>query len=220
LRGADLPPEHADGRPAVFLDRDGVLNELVVDRRLGTRESPYDPDDVRLVDGAAAAVRALQDAGWTLVAVSNQPAAAKGQTTLDALAAVHRRVAELLAAEGGSIEDWRYCHHHPDAVVAELRGPCDCRKPRPGLLLDAARDAGLDLARSWMVGDSDTDVEAGVAAGTRTVLVAAPGSEHRRAGRVRPDVQANDLADALSHIDGPSRYPLRHARPDQDEDLR
>jgi D-glycero-D-manno-heptose 1,7-bisphosphate phosphatase len=186
-------------RAAVFLDRDGVIVEPVPDALLGTHESPYHPDDVTLVAGAAAAIRALHDAGFLLVGVSNQPAAAKGNATLGELRAVHERTVELLAGEGAALDDWRYCLHHPDATVAELAGPCSCRKPAPGMLLDAARTHGIDLAASWMVGDSDSDVSAGAAAGTRTVLVAHPRSVHRRSGAAAT-FTVSDLLSATSQI--------------------
>jgi D-glycero-D-manno-heptose 1,7-bisphosphate phosphatase len=187
-------------RPAVFLDRDGVLVELVPDSLLGTDESPYRPEDVALVAGAAGAVRELREAGFLVIGVSNQPAAAKGNVALADLRAVHARTAELLAGAGAPLDDWRYCFHHPDAVVAELAGPCSCRKPAPGMLLDAAQAHRIDLAASWMVGDSDSDVAAGVAAGTRTVLVEHPRSAHRRRGSHTPTFTVSDLMSATSAI--------------------
>jgi len=191
----------ADGSSrAVFLDRDGVLIELVLDPRHGTYESPYRSPDVSLAAGAAEALGRLQDAGFRLVVASNQPAAAKGTVNAAALQAVHDRVVELLAAEGIELDAWRYCFHHPHGVVPELSGECACRKPEAGLLLNAASELGLDLAASWMVGDSDSDVEAGRRAGCRTVLIEHPGSAHRRSGSVRPDLHASDLRDAAAML--------------------
>jgi D-glycero-D-manno-heptose 1,7-bisphosphate phosphatase len=85
------------------------------------------------------------------------------------------------------------CLHHPDGVVAELSGPCECRKPAPGMLLDAARELGLDLDRSWMVGDTDADIEAGRAAGCRTALIVHPGSAHKRSEAAPADLEGPDL---------------------------
>lgn len=189
-------------RRAVFLDRDGVLNALVPDPLSGRWESPLRPEDVRLLPGAAAAARELADAGFALVGVSNQPAAAKGTVTLEQLLATHERVLELLLAEGVRFDGFYLCTHHPDAVVADLRGPCDCRKPAPGMLLQAAAELELDLAASWMVGDTDTDVGAGRAAGCRTVLVENPRSDHKRGGDVTADVAVADLATAVAPIVG------------------
>jgi D-glycero-D-manno-heptose 1,7-bisphosphate phosphatase len=193
--------------PAVFLDRDGVLNDPVLDPADGRPESPLRAADVALVPGAAHACRALKDAGHLLVVVSNQPAAAKGKASLDDLWAVHDRVVVLLGDAGAAIDDWCYCFHHPAAVVPALRGPCDCRKPAPRMLRDAAAAHGIALADSWMVGDSDADVEAGARAGCRTILVAHPGSAHRRGGHVRPTATAGDLAGAAARIVSAGNLP-------------
>jgi D-glycero-D-manno-heptose 1,7-bisphosphate phosphatase len=185
-------------RAAAFLDRDGVINDPALDPVDGRYESPHDPADVVLAAGAVEGLRALRDAGLLLVVVSNQPSAAKGKVTLADLRAVHDRVVALLAAEGLTIDDWRYCFHHPDGVVADLSGPCDCRKPAPGMLLDAARAHGVDLAASWTIGDSDADVGAGRAAGTRTILVEHPRSTHRRTTDARPDARVRNLSQAAA----------------------
>jgi D-glycero-D-manno-heptose 1,7-bisphosphate phosphatase len=134
------------------------------------------------------------------VCVSNQPVAAKGKTSLDELLALHERVLALLAAQGARVEVSRLCPHHPDGVVEGLSGACACRKPAPGMLLDAARAQGIDLAGSWMLGDTDSDVEAGQAAGCQTVLIEYPSSAHKRLGGVRPDLRAVDLPTAVSEL--------------------
>jgi D-glycero-D-manno-heptose 1,7-bisphosphate phosphatase len=188
------------GRPAAFLDRDGTLNEFAPDPDSGLPESPLSVADVRLIEGAAGAARQLADAGFALVCVSNQPAAAKGKVSLEGLLAVHERVLELLREEGVHLDASRLCLHHPDGVVPELSGPCDCRKPAPGMLLDAADELGLDLASSWMLGDTDSDVLAAHAAGCRAVLIEHPGSAHKRAGGARPDLAASSLADAAAQL--------------------
>jgi D-glycero-D-manno-heptose 1,7-bisphosphate phosphatase len=189
-------------RRAVFLDRDGVLNALVPDPLSGRCESPLQPGDVRLLPGAAAAARELAEAGFALVGASNQPAAAKGTITLEQLLAVQERVLELLLAEGVRFDGFYLCTHHPDAVVADLRGPCDCRKPAPGMLLQAAAELELDLSASWMIGDTDADVGAGRAAGCRTVLLENPSSDHKRRGGAAADIIAVDLSAAVAEIVG------------------
>ncbi len=188
------------GRPAAFLDRDGTLNEFAPDPDSGVPESPLRPADVRLIEGAAAAARQLAQAGFVLVCVSNQPAAAKGKVSLERLLAVHERVLELLHEEGLDLDAFRLCLHHPQGIVPELSGPCGCRKPAPGMLLDAAEELGLDLARSWMLGDTDSDVLAGHAAGCRTVLIERPGSAHKRTGGARPDLLASNLTDGVAQL--------------------
>lgn len=188
---------------AVFIDRDGVINELVPDPVSGRPESPLKVEDVRLIPGAAAAVRGLSEAGWRLVGVSNQPSAAKGLIALSELHAIQARVVELLAAEGARFDDFRLCLHHPEGVVPELTGECDCRKPAPGMLLAAAGALGLDLPGSWMVGDTDGDVLAGRAAGCRTILVRQPGSAHKRTAQLYPDAVVSDLRAAACIIAAP-----------------
>lgn len=185
---------------AVFVDRDGVINELVPDPVSGRPESPLRVADVRLIPGAAAGLRGLVDAGWRLVGVSNQPSAAKGLIPLTELHAIQARVLELLAAEGARFDDFRLCLHHPRGVVPALSGDCDCRKPAPGMLVAAARELGVDLRRSWMVGDTDGDVQAGRAAGCRTILVEHPDSDHKRTAELHPDAVVRDLTAAATII--------------------
>ena len=186
--------------PAVFVDRDGVINELVPDPVSGRPEAPLRVDDVSLIPGAAAALRDLTDAGWRLVGVSNQPGAAKGLMALEELYAIHARVLELLAAEGARFDDFRLCLHHPEGVVADLARECDCRKPAPGMLLAAAAELAIDLRRSWMIGDTDGDVQAGRAAGCRTILVEHRPSAHKRTAELSPDAVVSDLTAAAGII--------------------
>lgn len=190
------------GERAAFVDRDGTINELVPDPRTGQPESPLRVEDVALIPGAAGALRELAGAGWLLVGVSNQPAAAKGTVPSERLAEVQARVLELLAAEGARLDGFRICPHHPEAIVPELAGPCDCRKPAPGMLIDAARELNIDLERSWMIGDTDTDVLAGAAAGCRTVLIEQEASGHKRKGAAEPDAVRPDLRAAAALLLG------------------
>jgi histidinol-phosphate phosphatase family protein len=184
---------------AVFLDRDGVINDPVPDPVDGRPESPLDAADVVLAAGAADGLATLLGTGLPLIVVSNQPAAAKGKVTDDDLRAVHERVVELLAAEGLQVGDWRYCFDHPDALDPARRR-CACRKPRPGLLEAAAADHGLDLAACWIIGDTDADVGAGRAVGATTVLVEHPSTAHRRSPGLFADAVAPDLAAAAAWV--------------------
>ena len=180
----------------MFLDRDGVLNRLVLNPATGEHESPWRADLMEPLPGAAEAVAALAGAGYELFIVSNQPSHAKGKASRSDLEAAHGR---LLAALGPGIRESYICWHHPDGVVPALSGPCACRKPSPHFLLKAAADHGLDLARSWMVGDQDRDLEAGRRAGCRTVLVETPESAAKRGTQV-PDLRAADVAAAARAI--------------------
>jgi D-glycero-D-manno-heptose 1,7-bisphosphate phosphatase len=179
-------------RRAVFLDRDGTLiDELGY---LG------DPDGVRLFPGAARAVRKLNEAGWATVVVTNQSGVARGLFTREDVDAVHARLAELLAAEGARLDLVLYCPHHPEHGGGELGVRCDCRKPEPGLLLQAARRLGLDLRASWTIGDSQRDLEAGrraelagavlVVTGKGAATLAGLSAEQRAGLRVADDLEA------------------------------
>ena len=184
--------------PAVYIDRDGVLTVLVPDESTGMLESPLHPEDVELLPGVAQAARALARAGFVLVGVTNQPAAAKQTVTVDVLETVQTRVVELLAAQGVEFDAWRICLHHPQGTDPVFGRACECRKPAPGMLLSAAEELGIDLAGSWMVGDTDADVLAGRAAGCKTLLIENAQSAHKRSGSVVPDRCAPDLVQAVS----------------------
>jgi histidinol-phosphate phosphatase family protein len=189
-------------RPAAFLDRDGVLNEAVRDPESGLHESPLRVADVRLRPGAAAAAAELADAGYALVCTSNQPAAAKRKVSVRELLAIHERVLALLAEQGARLECSLLCLHHPDGVVGELTRSCACRKPAPGMLLDAASALDLALESSWILGDTDADIAAGRAAGCRTALIEYGPSAHKRSGTPGADLCATDLSDAASQLLG------------------
>jgi len=149
---------------AVFLDRDGVLLE--------DRGPIGDPDNIGLIPDSAGALTRLRDAGFALVAISNQAVVARGLVDEAGVKAVNQRLDQLLAAEGGPPLDGHYfCPHHPEATLAAYRIECECRKPRPGMILSAARELGLDPTASFMVGDRPTDIAAGAAAGCSTILV-------------------------------------------------
>jgi D-glycero-D-manno-heptose 1,7-bisphosphate phosphatase len=159
-------------RRACFLDRDGVIIELLPDG-LSVRT----PDQVRLCAGAAGAIARLRAHGFLCVVVTNQPGPAKGLYTRESVHGATAHMHALLAAAGTAIDDVFICWHHPEGGPGgdpTLVGPCDCRKPRPGMLLEAARKHDIDLARSFMVGDRETDVEAGRAAGCQALLVGRP----------------------------------------------
>jgi histidinol-phosphate phosphatase family protein len=191
-------------RRAVFLDRDGVLNEAIPDPESGLPESPLSVEDVRLVPGAARAARDLTAAGFLLACVSNQPAAAKGKASIERLLAVHERVLELLLKDGVCVDCSCLCPHHPEGSTRGLCAICACRKPEPGLILEAAEILEVDREASWMIGDTDADLQAGRAAGCRVIGIEYPQTTHKRSGRVNADLRAGDLADgALQLFDFP-----------------
>ena len=148
---------------ALFLDRDGTLVQ--------PRHYPSRPEDLVLFDAVGPELRALQRAGLRLVVITNQSGIARGYFGEADLRRMHDHLAGELARFGVRLDGVYHCPHHPDGVVPELARRCDCRKPQPGMLLRAAADLDLDLARSWFVGDILDDVEAGNRAGCRTILV-------------------------------------------------
>jgi D-glycero-D-manno-heptose 1,7-bisphosphate phosphatase len=185
----------AVSRPAVFLDRDGVLVEEVFYPKTGEREAPLRPEDVRLIPGAAAAARGLARAGYALVLVSNQGGYAKGKTTLRSLWMAHERFVKLLAGEEVVLDAVFYAFGHPNGSVPHFSGPSLERKPSPYNLLVAAAQLDLDLAASWLVGDRETDLLCGEQAGVSSILV---GSAWASAGRKKTAVA--NLAEAARII--------------------
>lgn len=175
-------------RAAVFLDRDGTINEEV--------NYLARPHDLRLIRGAGQAIHLLNEAGLSAILVTNQSAIGRGYFTAARLAEIHDELARQLAACGARLDAIYYCPHHPDQG-------CACRKPGPGLLEQAAAEHDLDLSRSFLVGDKASDLEAGHRAGCRTVLVLTGyGAEQRAAieARTPPDCVARDLLEAVRWI--------------------
>ncbi|GAG11552.1 unnamed protein product, partial [marine sediment metagenome] len=145
---------------AVFLDRDGTIVEDVGYLRA--------TDDIRILPGAAEALTRLKEAGFLLLIVTNQSAVARGWLTEDAMLEIEREIERLLEREGAVVDGFYYCPHLPEGTVSRYARVCGCRKPQPGLLERAARGWDVNLARSYAVGDSERDVEAGRRAGCRT----------------------------------------------------
>jgi histidinol-phosphate phosphatase family protein len=181
----------AVSRPAVFLDRDGVLVEEVFYPETGEREAPLRPEDVRLIPGAAAAARELAQAGYALVVISNQGAYAKGKTTLRSLWLAHERFVALLAAEGVVLAGVFYAYGHPNGIVPDFSGQSVERKPSPYNLLVAAAQLDLDLSASWLVGDRQSDVICAERARVRPILLSSvPVNSDPRAGPTTEDLAA------------------------------
>ena len=185
---------------AVFFDRDGVIVELVWDAVDQAFESPNAEAAVALTPGAAEAIRRIKALDYRTVVVSNQPAVAKRKASRADLCDAHARVVSLLADGGTVIDDYRYCLHHPNGRDPELAVSCDCRKPSPGLLFEAAAEMAIDLSSSWMIGDSDEDIEAGKHAGCQTILIENPHSIHRRRQGTHADHRVADICEAAAII--------------------
>jgi D-glycero-D-manno-heptose 1,7-bisphosphate phosphatase len=167
-----------------FLDRDGVINRKADGDNYITRW-----EDFHFLPEVADGIKLLNRAGWSVIVISNQRCVAKGLLSIEMLEAMHRRMSEELGAAGAKVDGIYYCPHEKDAS-------CNCRKPEPGMLLAAAKEHQIDLRSSWMIGDSETDVEAGRRAGCRTAqLVANPDSAGGNA-----DLYASSLVEASRRI--------------------
>lgn len=187
-------------KAAVFLDRDGVLNELVLNPATGRMESPLTPADLRMIDGVIPALGRLHQAGFPLVLVSNQPNFALGKSTLDTLGAIHTRLESALTGAGIHFARFSYCLHHPRGVTPGYSGLCVCRKPSPWFLLRARDDFGYSLAHSWMIGDQPTDTQCGRSAGARTIRISSDAVAAERNGAQAADYLVWQLSEAAEII--------------------
>jgi D-glycero-D-manno-heptose 1,7-bisphosphate phosphatase len=178
---------------AVFLDRDGVINQKPPEGDYVTRW-----EDFHVLPGVAEGVALLNRAGFTVIVVTNQRCIAKGLMTVVELEDMHQKMTKLLAGSGAIIDGTFYCPH-------EIEPVCECRKPAPGMLLNAARLHGIDLSASWMIGDSDIDIQAGVNAGCKTVRILEaderPDKQHRvSTSPTHTDITARSLLEAIRRI--------------------
>lgn len=184
---------------AVFLDRDGVINDLVVNLVTGEFEPPHSPEDLILYPDVLESLLDLIKNGFELFLVSNQPDYAKGKTTLENIRAVHERLDNEFKSAGIYFREYYYCYHHPKGIVRDYSFDCTCRKPKPHFLLKASKDYSIDLAKSWVIGDRDTDIECGKNVGARTILVENSKSSGYQ-GASRPDFIAANLKIAVQII--------------------
>ena len=188
---------------AVFLDRDGVINKLIYHHEQGIIDSPFTTEQFSLINGVDAAIRSLQENDYQAILVSNQPGIAKGYLSPEAFEEIRTRMKRMLALLGIRLDGEYYCRHHPEAVVPELRATCECRKPGPGLLLQAAREMDIAISQSWMIGDGITDIQAGKRAGCRTILIGRMKCELcelMNQNDARPDFIAPNLLEAARYI--------------------
>ena len=152
---------------AIFLDRDGTINKYV--------GFLTNIDDLELLDGAAEAIRKINQSPYLAVVVTNQPVIARGEVTFEQLDEIHNKLETLLGEKGAYLDAIYFCPHHPhkgyEGEIPELKINCDCRKPKPGMLIKASKELNIDLSESWMIGDGEIDVEAGKNAGCKTIML-------------------------------------------------
>lgn len=182
--------------PAIFLDRDGTLNEEI--------NRVKHPDEFRLIAGVSGALARLNDSDFRTVVVTNQGVIARGECDEKTLAAIHRRMDSLLGREGAYVDALYYCPHLPDSGFAgermELKLDCECRKPKTGLIDRAARDLNIDISGSWMIGDSTSDIALARACRMKTILLRTGHAGLDAKFRIQPDFECRDLADAVALI--------------------
>jgi D-glycero-D-manno-heptose 1,7-bisphosphate phosphatase len=188
-------------RRAVFMDRDGTISE----------EVGYinHPSRFRLFPYAKEAIKLLNDNGWLAVVITNQAGVARGYFPEAMIETVHQHLEEELRSEGARVDGIYYCAHHPSVGEPPYRQDCDCRKPKPGLINQAAKDLDIELEQSWMIGDRYSDIELAHNAGVRAALVLSgygrgEWENQRDEWKYQPDLIADDLLNAVASIAGKS----------------
>lgn len=186
----------ANKQKAIFLDRDGTINEYVGFLRK--------EEDFRLIPGVSEAIKKINNSGYLAIVVTNQPVIARGEVTEEELEEIHKKMETLLGLDGAYIDDIYYCPHHPDkgfeGEIPELKIECDCRKPKTGMLEKAAREHNIDLSSSIMIGDSTLDIKMAENAGMQSVLLKTGQKGEDGKYDVSPTLIAEDLNDAINKI--------------------
>lgn len=188
---------------AIFMDRDGVINEMIYHQEMGIIDSPFIVEQFRLLPQVAEAISLVNQMGFKAVVVSNQPGIARGNFSQETLARIDAKMKGELAAGGAFLDAIYYCRHHPQGSNGNYRRECDCRKPKPGLLLQAAREGDIDLTKSFMIGDGLTDIQAGHSAGCKTILLGRMKCELCRLMQdkdINPDLIVPNLLEAVKRI--------------------
>ncbi|OGI20267.1 MAG: hypothetical protein A3B68_05440 [Candidatus Melainabacteria bacterium RIFCSPHIGHO2_02_FULL_34_12] len=181
---------------AVFLDRDGVINYPVFNPNTNEYEAPYNEKDLKLFPGVIESLKKLLTLNYKLFLISNQPDYAKGKTTLENLNVVHQRLHSILLENNIKFDEYYYCYHHPQGKVAEYTVSCECRKPGNFFLKKAKLTFGLDLSKSWMIGDRDSDIYCGQSMELKTIQVMQQIPDNK-AGHSKPDFKATGLKEAV-----------------------
>ena len=194
---------NARTRRAVFVDRDGVINHMYFHPEFGTVDSPANPDQFELLPGVGEAIAELNRLRLLVIVVSNQPGIAKKKFTPALLEAMESKMLASVESSGGKLDAIYNCLHHPEASLEQYRLHCECRKPEPGLLINAANEWSIDLSSSYMIGDGVTDIAAGYRAGATTLFVSSRkcyNCDSLVSHKVWPDYVVRDLAEAATVI--------------------
>ena len=156
---------------AVFLDRDGVINKMNFNPDNNEFEPPFRKEDLQLYEGVIESIKKMEDNGFLLFLISNQPDYAKGKTGLENLAEVHDELNRIFIKNNINFSEYYYCYHHPDGIVPEYSVECECRKPGNYFVIKAIQEYGIERKDSWFVGDRDKDVQCGIRSGLRTIRI-------------------------------------------------
>ena len=156
---------------AVFLDRDGVINEPVYNRKTGELEPPHDIKDLKLYDWTIESLKRFQNMDYLMFVVSNQPDYAKGKTTLENLKNVHNELIKIFERNGIMFREYFYCYHHPEGIIPEYSIKCDCRKPSNANVMRAIKNYNININLSWFIGDRDSDIICGKDSGLKTIFI-------------------------------------------------
>lgn len=156
---------------AIFLDRDGVINELVYNPKRKEFEPPHEEEDLKLIEGSLNAIKTLFEYGYKMFLISNQPDYAKGKTTLAKLEEVHNKLHNIFSENEIVFSKYFYCYHHPDGIDPEYGIDCECRKPKNFFVKSAVNEFEINTNQSWFIGDRDTDILCGKNSGLKTILI-------------------------------------------------
>ena len=158
-------------KKAVFLDRDGVINEIVYHKEIGIVDSPSTVEQFKLLPEVGKAINKFHELGYIVILISNQPGIAKDHYTVNIFEKIKEKMKKELEKNGATLDAEYYCLHHPEAKIEKYKKICNCRKPKPGMIFQAAKDHEIELKKSWMIGDGINDIQAGQVAGCKTILI-------------------------------------------------
>jgi len=156
---------------AIFLDRDGVINEVVYHKEMGIVDSPFTIEQFKILPEVCKAINRFHDQGFKVILISNQPGIAKNHYDKIVFEKIKEKMKNELSKEGAKLDAEYYCFHHPEAKIEKYKKICACRKPKPGMIMQAVKDHFIDLSKSWMIGDGINDIQAGLKAGCKTILI-------------------------------------------------
>ena len=156
---------------AIFLDRDGVINEIIYHKEMGIVDSPFTVEQFNLLPDVGEAINRFKNQGFKVILVSNQPGLAKDHFDMYVFEKIKEKMKNELSKAGAKLDAEYYCFHHPEAKIEKYKKICDCRKPKHGMIINAVQDHDIDISKSWMIGDGINDIQAGLTAGCKTILI-------------------------------------------------